>query len=67
MKTAKEWFETLEEPYRTQAIENTDEDLLKEKFFNLSKALIYSFLWGNTPQGHEYWSILKTKISNQIK
>lgn len=66
MKTAKEWFETLEEPYRTQAIEITsNEDMLNLEYEGLLYALYGSFTWFETPQGHEYWGKLHEKLSNQ--
>lgn len=65
MKTAKEWFKTLEEPYRTQAIANTEEEYLNHEYEYLSDALLSSFTWVETPQKFYYWDELY-EISNQI-
>lgn len=59
-KTIEEWFNELEEPYRTQAIENTiklsnSEYTLKSFESSLSEALSASFVWEASPEGHEYW------------
>ena len=45
LKTLKEWFNTLPEPYRTQAIENIEEDLLSAKLGSLVESLRCGFLW----------------------
>jgi len=53
MKTAREWFETFPEPYRSQALENcTDSDELHETD---SKALAFNFNWEGSPQKDDYW------------
>jgi hypothetical protein len=51
-KTAKEWFEQLPEPYRTQALENCTSDY---EDISLSEAIFGGFVWQLTPQGNEYW------------
>ena len=53
MKTAKEWFQKLPEPYRTQALDNSDG--LKIKHQSLPDAIMGNFTWDDTPQGDEYW------------
>ena len=65
MKTAKEWFETLKEPYRTQAIDNTSDEYLGKEYEHLSDALLSSFSWIETPQKFYYWDELYEN-SNQI-
>lgn len=55
-KTVQEWFDTLKEPYKTQAINNTDKDTLKDTAENLSNALEKSFFWLASSEGHDYWS-----------
>ena len=62
-KTIEEWFNELEEPYRTQAIENTkklaeESGRLYESTDSLSEALISAFIWETSPEGHKYWSDL---------
>ncbi len=65
MKTIREHFEQLDEPYRTQAIENAGgvgtllhEDRLHVQELSIIDALMGGFLWASTPQGHEYWNEL---------
>ena len=54
MKTIKELYETLPEPYRTQAINNSyNKD---EMFSSLYDALLSGFLWSETPEGFDYWN-----------
>jgi hypothetical protein len=55
MKTALEWFKTLPEPYKAQAIENTPIEELDKKHFSLKGALFYSFVFNATEQGFIYW------------
>lgn len=52
MKTAREWFSELEEPYRSQAIKRIDKN---NEYESLRMALLCEFTWSETPQGHEYW------------
>lgn len=56
MKTIKQWFETLDEPYKSQAIACTDADRLHIECESLYSAVSGAFTWGNTEQGHMYWS-----------
>lgn len=55
MKTVKEWLETLDEPYRSQALENLDEEYGDMIEPNLAEALWGAFVWDDTPQGNDYW------------
>ena len=64
MKTVKEWLETLDEPYRSQALENLNmnieyADILEP---SLADALSGAFTWKGTPQGHDYWSKLVNSL-----
>lgn len=55
MKTIREWFNSMPEPYRTEALVNCSmEDLDKQKP-TLKQALSGSFYWAKTPQGADYW------------
>jgi hypothetical protein len=54
MKTAKEWFQMLPEPYRTQALENSNG--LERQYESLPTALFVNFTWIDTPQKGEYWN-----------
>ena len=57
-KTIKEWLETLEEPYRTQALNNLDSDTEDDIVLNLYTALSCAFVWESTLEGHGYWAKL---------
>lgn len=56
MKTAKEWFEQLPEPIRTQAINNLDADSSKKEFEQFHVAVGHAFNWELTEQGTDYWN-----------
>lgn len=63
-KPIKEWLEMLDEPYRTQALENyTTED--DETTTTLSDALWSAFAWEKTPQGLSYWYELCNSLETQ--
>lgn len=53
-KTIKEWFDTLEEPYKTQAIHYAEgkENIPVD---SLTSAIFYGFNWEMTEEGVEYW------------
>lgn len=53
-KTAEKWFEEFPEPYRTQALNNSDESI-SELYPSAGEALWYSFIWEGTPEGRSYW------------
>jgi len=58
MKTILDWYQELPEPYRTQAIENCDEDSLNIFENNIKSAISGGFLWFDTEQGADYWLVL---------
>lgn len=61
MKTIREHFNTLPEPYRTQAIENTkyqNFENLNKTSPNVQESLLVAFYWDETKQGNEYWDDL---------
>jgi hypothetical protein len=65
-KTIKEWLETLPEPYRTQALENTKDlapNRLTEYTSSLPDALFCAFAWGKSPEGNEYWTEVSIRAS----
>lgn len=53
-KTIEEWFNTLIEPIRTQALQNVG-DAKVVKIKSMEYAFNY-FIWSSTPQGHTYWN-----------
>ena len=62
MKTNKEWFEELEEPYKTQALQNSK---VTKPVSSLLDALLWSFDWYYSPQRHPYWETLYNKLENE--
>jgi hypothetical protein len=65
-KTVKERFEELPEPYRTQVFENVKDTEDYDETFpcdSIEDALISSFTWASTPEGHDYWQELYNKYS----
>jgi hypothetical protein len=57
-KTAKEWFQQLHEPYRTQAMENCTANDYES---SLLDAISGGFLWVSTREGFEYWRDVKLR------
>jgi len=55
MKTIREWFEMLPEPYRTKALANTAPDNRTEDYPSLISALDNAFVWDETQEGGDYW------------
>jgi len=67
-KTIREWLETLPEPYRSQALENTEEYKLSEdKDDCLSEAIESAFTWKLTKQGLQYWINVFDSVENAEK
>jgi hypothetical protein len=63
---AKQLLGELEEPYRSQALENFDPIFFKIipfDEFTKSKALLCAFRWSGTPQGHFHWE----KLCHELK
>lgn len=67
--TVKGWLETLDEPYRSQALENLNnhvkgiEDL---GVLDMHAAICSAFSWVDTPQGNDYWQTLAEKYIDQV-
>ena len=65
-RTAKDWFEELEEPYKSQAIRNAlafHPTSLDVKHVDLHFAIRNSFIWPLTPEGTKYWDDLIDKLT----
>jgi hypothetical protein len=62
MKTILEYFNELPEPYRSQAIENTDGKDKNIQVMDLAQALLCGFDWQDSKQGAYYWDSLYSKI-----
>jgi uncharacterized protein (DUF2249 family) len=66
MKTIFEHFMELPEPYRTEAIENTEPEELNSPATNLSSALHGAFYWRDSKQGFDFWNkVWKKYIMNR--
>ena len=63
-KTIKDWLNTLDEPYKTKAIQQTNKDILKEKANSLTIALYKMFGWSESEEGLEYWADLTSTLEN---
>jgi hypothetical protein len=59
MKTVKDSLDLLPEPFRTQAIKNTDSKILKSVYAgSIKEDLPGAFVFHNSPEGYHYWSNL---------
>lgn len=55
-RTLRTHLKKLPEPYRTQAIANTDRSILKHKAIRTVKDAVWvAFSWEESPEGYEYW------------
>jgi len=55
-KTIKEWLETLPEPYRTEALDETKPRDSRQVSESLVKAICDAFSWSQSEQGSGYWN-----------
>lgn len=62
-KTAREWFEMLNEPERSQAIKNSKVGQ-RETFKTLENAISCSFDWLKTNEGAGFWQNLQRQVKN---
>ena len=54
MKKIKEWLSEINEPYKSQALNNlTNESIIKHESF--SSALQCAFIWKDSKEGYDYW------------
>ena len=64
-KTVKQWLNTLKEPYKTKAIQQTSKDVLELKADNLIESLYQMFVWKYSNEGDEYWRDLVLSLENK--
>lgn len=65
MKTIREYLEMLNEPERSEAIENTKKDINDESYSNsTNECLLGAFIWEETKQGNSYWYNIYNKLKN---
>ena len=63
-KTIKEWLNTLDEPYKSKALKQTNEDILNLYCDSLLNSLYQMFDWSYSVEGVEYWSDLTSSLEN---
>lgn len=54
LKTAREWYSHLREPYKSKAIKNSGSKI-DDKFISISYAINHCFTWEDTIEWIEYW------------
>lgn len=72
-KTLIDWLSQLPEPYASQAFDNfmnhygrLADAAAEMPCASIEDALLQAFQWGDSPQGHNYWSdLLSTLKTNQ--
>lgn len=68
MKAIREWLNELEEPYRSQALENVrklndlPDSVLNGMSESLEESLYDAFIWMDSIQGLDYWVDLKNSL-----
>jgi len=67
MKTRREWFDILPEPYRMQCYDNCINLDFSDKFDSFEDVLSSSFVFSSSPQGNDYWINLKNNYYEIIK
>lgn len=63
-KTVKDWLNTLKEPYKTKALNNTFKNEYYIKVQSLNTALLKAFDWEMSLEGYEYWKDLTQSLEN---
>ena len=66
MKTAREWFQTLPDDVANNAIANTADNDLEKCYLSLGDAIVMSFGWSATKEGHNYWEAVLHKVRHNI-
>jgi hypothetical protein len=60
------WLEKLEEPYRSEALENHNPNYYEwmgsPEVDNVVDALGFAFWWRASPQGQDYWNELAESL-----
>ena len=63
-KTIKQWLNTLNEPYKSKALKQTNEDILNSYCDSLLNSLYQMFDWQSSFEGLEYWADLTSSLEN---
>lgn len=56
MKTINDWFETLPEPYKSEALKEMREEMSDFEVENLEDALEHGIYWLMSKKGFGYWN-----------
>lgn len=66
--TLRGHLKKLPEPFRSQAIANTDKGALRHKAARtLADAVYCAFAWDITPEGYDYWHDLTLRLAESAK
>ena len=64
-KTIKEWLNTLKEPYKSKAIQQTNKDTLELQCNSITDALLKMFEWESSEEGDLFWDELFESLVNK--
>lgn len=62
--TVREWLQQLPEPFRTQALDNTEiapNPTMGDNEVDTLAHALSGFIWHHTPQGLNYWCDVQTR------
>ncbi len=63
-KTILEWFNTLPQPIKNEAMYNLKWVKAYNEVYSLADAIFFGFEWELTREGHKYWSELRKQFKN---
>ena len=63
-KTIKDWLNTLDEPYKSKAIQQTNKDILELQCNSITDALLKMFEWESSEEGDLFWDNLYVTLEN---
>ena len=63
-KTIKEWLNTLKEPYKSKAIQQTNKNILELQCNSITDALLKMFEWESSEEGDLFWDNLYVTLEN---
>lgn len=63
-KTIKDWLNTLDEPYKSKALQQTNKDILELQCNSITDALLKMFEWESSKEGDLFWDNLYVTLEN---
>lgn len=63
-KTVHDYLRELPEPYRSQALEVVDKQIITKEVDSMADAIAWFQVWGNTPQKGRYWNTVHEHYIN---